>query len=182
MANTRRIVWNNSAIAQVEVLLEEVNTSYILEDVVGKKLGSKNITDITYEQTTQEWTSFAHPRKYWEAYTDAGADSSDNSGQDDWDSVGHYWSNYLTLPFSAQVALSTQASDLKFLYVKNLGSMHLSVNDKNVTLAMDGSDYDIRLAPGSAICIRGGSSVKCNVPRVQGHSLVGVNIEFIIAK
>ena len=219
MANTRTIVWSNSAIAQkeatitrpakssatinygaVEGTLEEVNldkaahtknvssvssssyTTYILEDVVGKKLGSKNTTDITYEQTTQEWTSFAHPKKYWEAYTDAGADSSDNSGQDDWDSVGHYWSNYLTIG-NTGVTLSAQASALKFLYVKNLGAMHLSDSDYNVVLAMDGSDYDILLYPGSAICIRGGSSVKCNVPKVKsGHSYTGVNIEFIVAK
>ena len=220
MANTRRIVWSNSAIAQkeatitrpakssatinygaVEGTLEEVNldkaahtknvssvssssyTAYILEDVVGKNLGSKNTTDITYEQTTQEWTSFAHPKKYWEAYTDAGADSSDNSVLDDWDSVGHYWSNYLKLIGTTGVALSTQTDDLKFLYVKNLGAMHLSNNDYFVALAMDGSDYDIILAPGSAICIRGGSSVKCNVPKVKsGHSWLGVNIEFIVAK
>ena len=213
MANTRRIVWSNSAIAQkeatitrpakssatinygaVEGTLEEVNldkaahtknvssvssssyTAYILEDVVGKNLGSKNTTDITYEQTTQEWTSFAHPKKYWEAYTDAGADGSDNSGQDDWDSVGHYWSNYLTID-NTGVTLSAQTDDLKFLYVKNIGSSNTAL------LAMDGSDYDIKLSPGSAICIRGGSSVKCNVPKVKsGHSWLGVNIEFIVAK
>ena len=210
MANTRTISWSNAAVAQkeatitrpakssatinysaIEGTLEEVNldkaahaknvssvssssyTAYIIESATGKKLGSKNTTEITYEQTTQEWTSFAHPKKYWEAYTDAGADSSDNSGQDDWDSVGHYWSNYLIIG-STGVALSTRTSDLKFLYVKNIGSSNTAL------LAMDGSDYDIKLSPGSAVCIRGGSSVNCNVPKVKSAS--GTNIEFIVAK
>ena len=100
MADARRIIWSNyvlpqatTTIAAVEGTLEEVDldiaaysTKYIIDGDVGKSLGGKGSTTITYEQTTQEWTSFAHPRKYWEAYTDAGADSSDNSGQDDWDS------------------------------------------------------------------------------------------------
>ena len=196
MADARRIIWSNyvlpqatTTIAAVEGTLEEVDldiagysTKYIVDSDVGKRLGGKGSTTITYEQTTQEWTSFAHPRKFWEAYTDAGADSSDNSGQDDWDSgnttaaqqSAHYWSNYLTVG-SSEISLSSQTDDLKFLYIKNVGSTN------SVSLSMDGNDFDIKLSPGAAVCIRGGhADCNCNVPQVKSAS--GTDIEFIIAK
>ena len=196
MADARRIIWSNyvlpqetTTVAAVEGTLEEVDldiaaysTKYIIDSTVGKRLGGKGDITITYEQTTQEWTSFEHPRKFWEHYTDVGADGSDNSAQDDWDSgnttngeqSAHYWSNYLTVG-SSEISLSSQTQDLKFLYIKNIGSTN------PVSLSMDGNDFDIKISPGAAVCIRStAAACDCNVPQVKSAS--GTDIEFIIAK
>ena len=197
MADARRIIWSNYVSPQaqttksaVEGTLEEVDldissySKYILDSEVGKSLGGKGDTDITYEQTTQEWTSFAHPSKYWEAYNDSQTDGGSNAGLDDWDSGNtttaqqgaHYWSDYLTVG-SSEISLSSQTDDLKFLYIKNVGSTN------SVLLAMDGvtANFDIKISPGAAVCIRGGhGDCNCNVPQVKSAS--GTDIEFIIAK
>ena len=198
MADARRIIWSNYVSPQaqptksaVEGTLEEVDldissySKYILDSEVGKSLGGKGDTDITYEQTTQEWTSFAHPRKFWENYNDDQADGAgDNASLDDWNSGNttaaqqgaHYWSDYLTVGETG-ITLSSQGQDLKFLYIKNVGSTY------SVLLAMDGTDYDIKISPGAAVCIRGGhADCNCSTPKVKSETGQTNDIEFIIAK
>ena len=198
MADVRRIIWSNYVLPQattttsaVEGTLEEVDldipaysTKYIIDSTVGKRLGGGGEVSLTYEQTTQEWTSFAHPRKHWEDYNDDQADGGNNAGLDDWDSGNaiagqqgaHYWSNYLTVGTTG-ITLSSQTADLKFLYIKNVGSTYA------VKLAMDGNDYDIKIAPGAAVCIRGGhANCNCNTPKVKSDGGESNDIEFIIAK
>jgi len=136
----------------------------------GRLGGTSKLTDITAAQWSDSWTSMMAGYVYWEDLSD----NTDVSGNR-WEDVEEPWNGILSLTTSG-VALADDTRDLKFCYIKNLGS-------NTVRISLDtGSTYPLQLSSGASTMFRGYSTnLKINEVYVKTASGTST-VEYIIAQ
>ena len=183
--NDRRVIYGTHVIPQetysttsTEVVREEGSsagrasyTDYRLDTTVGKNFGGKGSVAITEDQATDLWTSMVSTLQEWDTF------------DEDWDACSHTWelnsgtvSVNDSLSTIAEATLVAAATAIKFLYIKNLGSV-------NCRLALEGDESDIFIPPGGAVSMRTTSSVTAATVKVQTEASSGTTttIEYVIA-
>ena len=182
MAQDRRVIMRTSVLptartsyAAVPGSLEEKNLTKAAynKNVIssaGRLGGTSKLTDITAAQWSDSWTSMMAGYVYWEDLSD----NIDVSGNR-WEDVEEPWNGILSLTTSG-VALADDTSDLKFCYIKNLGS-------NTVRISLDtGSTYPLQLSSGASTMFRGYSTnLKINEVYVKTASGTST-VEYIIAQ
>ena len=168
MADARRIIFGNNAIAKETTTSEEggVKTTLLTQDSSGdavlKRLGSTGNVAISDNQWGEGWSSMGGIEQYWEDF--------DNN----WEQGGESYSGIVNVSNSA-ITFSSSATAVKFVYIKNTG-------DNQIKLSLDGTNYDILISSGGSVSFRGvgQTSLTLNnlkVLRVSSDS----SMEFIIA-
>ena len=168
MADARRIIFGNNAIAKETTTSEEggVKTTLLTQDSSGdavlKRLGSTGNIAISDNQWGEGWTSMGGIEQYWEDF-----DSN-------WEAGGESYSGIVNVSDS-EITFSDSSTAVKFVYIKNTG-------DNQIKLSLDGTNYDILISSGGSVSFRGGgtSSLTLNnlkVLRVSSDS----SMEYIIA-
>ena len=182
MAQDRRVIMKTSVLptartsyAAVPGSLEEKNLTKAAynKNVIssaGRLGGTSKMTDISSTQWSDSWSSMMAGYVYWEDLSD----STDVSGNR-WEDVEEPWDGIFGLSTSG-VALADDTSDLKFCYIKNLGS-----NTVKISLDSD-SSYPLQLSSGASTMFRGYSTnLKINEVYVKAASGTS-SVEYIIAK
>ena len=170
MADARRIIFGNNAIAKETTTSEEggVKTTLLTQDSSGdavlKKLGSTGNVAISDAQWGEGWSSMGGIEQYWEDFG-----SYWEQGSESYSGIVNVSNSVITLADSG----STTA--VKFVYIKNTG-------DNQIKLSLDGTNYDILISSGGSVSFRGVglTSLLLNnlkVLRVSSDS----SMEFIIA-
>ena len=137
---------------------------------VGRLGGSSKMTDITSAQWGDGWTSMFAPYITWADLSDA-TDVTGNRWEDTYDR----WDGEAGITTTA-IPLASDSSDLKFCYIKNLGS-----NTVKISLDSD-SSYPLQLSSGASTMFRGYSTnLKINEVYVKTASGTS-SVEYIIAK
>ena len=136
-------------------------------------LGGKGSVAINKDQWDDDkWTSMEHAGlSQWEDFTTVFWEDFTSN----WETAG---SGQVTISDSNIATLSSDGSDLAFLYVKNTGTPY------NALVALDGgTNYYIIIPPGGSVHLRGdGTQLLCNEVRVKASNSAGTTIEYIIAK
>ena len=168
MADARRIIFGNNAIAKETTTSEEggVKTTLLTQDSSGdavlKRLGSTGNIAITDSQWGEGWTSMGGIEQYWEDF------------DDNWETGGESYTGIVNVSNSV-ITFSGSATAVKFVYIKNTG-------DNQIKLSLDGTNYDILISAGGSVSFRGGgqTSLTLNnlkVLRVSSDS----SMEYILA-
>ena len=182
MATDRRIIMKTSVLptartsyAAVPGSLEEKNLTKAAynKNVIsssGRLGGTSKMTDITSSQWGDGWSSMFAPYITWEDLSDA-TDVTGNRWEDTYDR----WDGDAGITTTA-IQLASDSSDLKFCYIKNLGS-----NTVKISLDSD-SSYPLQLSSGASTMFRGYSTnLKINEVYVKTSSGTST-IEYLIAK
>ena len=178
MATGRRVIMKTSvlptattAYAAVPGSLEEYNLTKAtynkntISASIGRLGGNSKMTDISSTQWGDAWTSMFGQYQEWEDFDEV------------WNTTPSTWDGDSGLSISTtQVQLSTDGSDLKFCYIKNLGSTAVIISlDANST-------YPLKLSGGASTMFRGYSTnLKINEVYVKTASGTST-IEYLIAK
>ena len=178
MAIDRRVIMRTSVLptarttyAAVPGSLEEYDISkalYYKNTVsvsIGRLGGNSTLTDITSAQWGDGWSSFISESATWSA------------NLSNWEGADDTWDGIFTISGS-ETQLSTDGSDLKFCYIKNLGSTA-------VVISLDGGDdggtWPLKLSGGASTMFRGYSSnLKINEVYVKSGGTS--TIEYLIAQ
>ena len=184
--NDRRVIYGTHVIPQVsfsttstEVTREEGSTAgrasytdYKLDTTVAKRFGGKGSVDITSDQGTDYWTSMASLGQNWNLF-----DETWNGTVSTWNTGAGEVSVNDSLSTIAESTLVSAGTPVKFLYVKNLGSVECK-------LALEGDEPDVLIPPGAAVSMRTTSTVTCATVKVATADSSGntTTIEYVIAK
>ena len=179
MAQDRRVIMKTSvlpttttAYAAVPGSLEEYNLTKAtynkntISTSIGRLGGSSKMTDIDENQWGDAWSSFISETATWSA------------NLNNWEGTDDTWDGEISIS-TTQTRLSTDGSDLKFCYIKNLGSTA-------VIISLDGGDsggtYPLKLSGGASTMFRGYSTnLKINEVYVKTASGTST-IEYLIAQ
>ena len=181
--NDRRVIWGSHVIPQVsfsttstQVTREEGSTAgtasytdYKLDTTVAKRFGGKGIVATTEDQAIDGWVSFMSPvDDVWESRSVASEDLWEET-HTVWDRGGRNVTDTLTV-------IRTGSTAIKFLYIKNLGSVECEV-------ALEGDERDILIPAGAAISMRTHTTVTAATVKVATAASSGntTTIEYIIA-
>ena len=169
--NDRRVIYGTHVVPQEAIVREEGITTYKLDTTVAKRFGGKGSVDITSNQTTDLWTSMTSTGTTWDSI------------EENWNETAHSWhalsSGALTVDDSlstiAAAALVSAGTAIKFLYVKNLGSVECQ-------LALEGDEPDILIPPRAAVSMRIGTGVTAATVKVAvAADEDDTTIEYVIA-
>jgi len=164
MPNARRVIFSTYVVPTQSLEMEETSirkTSFQANP--NGTLGGKGIATINATQWGDGWTSFAHQDATWD-------DQDDN-----WDLFGELWSGVLDIT-STPVQLTTDTSDLAFLYIRNISGDRMLVSLNGTS-----GNYYISIQGGGSVHLRGdGTLLECNEVFVK--SAGKSQIEWIIAK
>ena len=167
MATDRRVIMRTSVLPTQTGTLEEytARTSRMVSTQGGRLGGNSTLTDITSAQWGDAWSSFISETATWSA------------NLNNWEGTDDTWDGIFTISGS-ETQLSTDGSDLKFCYIKNLGSTA-------VVISLDGGDdggtWPLKLSGGASTMFRGYSSnLKINEVYVKSGGTS--TIEYLIAK
>ena len=172
MPNGRRIIFSSYVIpTQIKEMEETDVTHEEFQANVGKTLGGKGTAVINATQWSDKWTSTTHGEmNNWEEFVDV-----------NWEDVLLYptKSGRLSLSTSA-TQLSSDGTDLAFLYIKNLGLTN------NVLVSLNGNGVDAKyyiiIPPEGSVGMRGDDTgLECNEVFVKSNSST-TEIEYLIAK
>ena len=168
MANARKVIMRTkvSLLDAVGTLEEETHDDYIASSSIGSvstngRWGGNSVnTDISASQTGN-WSSFVESENIdW------------NLNAQNWEEAGA-WTGDFGLTTSG-VALSTDTSDLKFLYIKNTGS-------DTVEISLDtGSSYPIKLSANASTMLRGTSDLDRDEVYVKASDSTST-VDYILA-
>ena len=176
MATDRRVIMKTSvlptattAYAAVPGSLEEYNLTKAtynkntISTTIGRLGGSSKMTDITSAQWGDGWSSFISESATWSA------------NLSNWEGADDTWDGIFTMS-TTPTQLSSDGSDLKFCYIKNLGSTAVIISlDANST-------YPLKLSSGASTMFRGYSTnLKINEVYVKTASGTST-IEYLIAQ
>ena len=171
MPNGRRIIFSSYVIpTQIKEMEETAITHEEFQANVGKTLGGKGTAVINATQWGDKWTSTTHgDMNNWEEFVDV-----------NWEDVLLYptKSGRLSLSTSA-TQLSSDGTDLAFLYIKNLGLTN------NVLVSLNGNGVDAKyyiiIPPEGSVGMRGDDTgLECNEVFVKSNSST-TEIEYLIA-
>tara|TARA_Y100000310_G_scaffold338794_1_gene429489 strand:+ start:40 stop:570 length:531 start_codon:yes stop_codon:yes gene_type:complete len=176
MPETRRIIFSTYVIPTFSIKMEEESITHTeFQTSPGKALGGKGIASIAATQWGDGWTSFNHPGSYWE-------------DQDSfWELGGEAWDGTFSIIVTQTTQqLTTDTSDLAFLYIKNVGDTYsCEVALDETGLSGGGStngNYWIIIPPGGSVHLRGtNANFDCNDVYVRSGAS-RTEVEFIIAK
>ena len=168
MANARKVIMRTkvSLLDAVGTLEEETHDDYIASSSIGSvstngRWGGNSVnTDISSSQTGN-WSSFVESENIdW------------NLNAQNWEEAGAWTGDFgLT---TTGVPLSTDTSDLKFLYIKNTGS-------DTVEISLDeGSSYPIKLSANASTMLRGTSDLDRDEVYVKTSSGTST-VDYILA-
>ena len=168
MANARKVIMRTKVLLldAVGALEEETYDDYITSSSIGSvstngRWGGNSVnTDISSSQTGN-WSSFVEN------------DNIDwNLNAQNWEEAGAWTGDFgLT---TTGVPLSTDTSDLKFLYIKNTGS-------NTVEISLDtNSSYPIKLSPNASTMFRGTSDLDRDEVYVKTSSGTST-VDYILA-
>jgi hypothetical protein len=167
MATDRRVIMRTSVLPTQTGTLEEytARTSRMVSAQGGRLGGNSTLTDITSNQWGDAWSSFISETAIWSA------------NLNNWEGTDDTWDGIFTISGS-ETQLSTDGSDLKFCYIKNLGSTA-------VVISLDGGDdggtWPLKLSGGASTMFRGYSSnLKINEVYVKSGGTS--TIEYLIAQ
>ena len=177
MADDRRIIFNSYALVQESAASEEsIESKWIVYPGIGSSVGGKStVTDLNATQWSDNWCSVKHNEMNWEDY----ADATDNSGNR-WEDVFFGWGDILSISTSAHqltqgVSTATDV-DVAFLYIKNLGTVELTVSLNGTS-----GEYDLLIPAGAGISLRGGdASFHCDDIHVKTASGT-TTIQYVLA-
>ena len=176
MAIDRRVIMKTSvlptattAYAAVPGSLEEYNLTKAtynkntISTSIGRLGGSSKMTDIDENQWGDAWSSFISETATWSA------------NLNNWEGTDDTWDGIFTMS-TTQTQLSSDGSDLKFCYIKNLGS-------NAVIISLDAnSTYPLKISGGASTMFRGYSTnLKINEVYVKTASGTST-IEYLIAQ
>ena len=176
MATDRRVIMKTSvlptattAYAAVPGSLEEYNITKAtynknaISSSIGRLGGTSKMTDIDENQWGDAWSSFISETATWSA------------NLNNWEGTDDTWDGIFTMS-TTQTQLSSDGSDLKFCYIKNLGSTAVIISlDANST-------YPLKLSGGASTMFRGYSTnLKINEVYVKTASGTST-IEYLIAQ
>ena len=169
---TRRIIFSTYILPTYEIEGEETGIRHReFQTSAAGAFGGKGIASINSDQWGDEWTSMEHSRfSLWEDFTTV-----------NWEDFTSNWETApkgeVTITDSSVATLSSDGSDLAFLYVKNTGTTY------NALVALDGgTNYYIIIPPGGSVHLRGdGTQLLCNEVRVKASNSAGTTIEYVIA-
>ena len=167
--NDRRVIWGSHVVPQEAIVREEGATTYKLDATVAKRFGGKGIVAITEDQTIDGWVSFMSPvDDVWESRSVA--------SEDLWEETHTVWDRGGLGVTDALATLRSGSDAIKFLYIKNLGSVECEVS-------LEGDERDILIPAGAAISMRTTSSVTAATVKVATAASSGntTTIEYIIA-
>jgi hypothetical protein len=168
MANARKVIMRTkvSLLDAVGTLEEETHDDYIASSSIGSvstngRWGGNSVnTDISSSQTGN-WSSFVESENIdW------------NLNAQNWEEAGAWTGDFgLT---TTGVPLSTDTSDLKFLYIKNTGS-------DTVEISLDeGSSYLIKLSANASTMLRGTSDLDRDEVYVKASDSTST-VDYILA-
>ena len=167
MATDRRVIMRTSVLPTQTGTLEEytARTSRMVSAQGGRLGGNSTLTDIADTQWGDAWSSFISETAIWSA------------NLNNWEGTDDTWDGIFTISGS-ETQLSTDGSDLKFCYIKNLGSTA-------VVISLDGGDdggtWPLKLSGGASTMFRGYSSnLKINEVYVKSGGTS--TIEYLIAQ
>ena len=183
--NDRRVIWGSHVVPQesfsttsTQVTREEGTTAgtasytdYRLDTTVAKRFGGKGSVAITEDQTIDGWVSFMHPADdTWESRSGTGDDA------DVWEDTYTVWDRGGRNVTDALAVILAGSTAIKFLYIKNLGSIECEV-------ALEGDERDILIPPGASVAMRTTSSVTAATVKVATAASSGntTQIEYVIA-
>ena len=176
MATDRRVIMKTSvlptattAYAAVPGSLEEYNLTKAtynkntVSTTIGRLGGASKMTDIDETQWGDAWSSFISETATWSA------------NLNNWEGTDDTWDGIFTMS-TTQTQLSSDGSDLKFCYIKNLGS-------NAVIISLDAnSTYPLKISGGASTMFRGYSTnLKINEVYVKTASGTST-IEYLIAQ
>ena len=176
MAIDRRVIMRTSvlptartAYAAVPGSLEEYDISKAtynkntVSSSIGRLGGNSTLTDITSNQWGDGLSSFISESATWSA------------NLSNWEGADDTWDGIFTMS-TTQTQLSSDGSDLKFCYIKNLGS-------NAVIISLDAnSTYPLKLSGGASTMFRGYSTnLKINEVYVKTASGTST-VDYIIAQ
>jgi len=165
--NDRRVIYGAHVIPQEAIVREDsADAIYKLDATVAKRFGGKGSVTITPDQSTDYWTSMMSLGQDWALFDER------------WDGTAAKWdtgTGEVAVDDSLSVIL-TGSTAIKFLYIKNLGSVECE-------LALENDERDILIPPGAAVSMRTTSSVTAATVKVATADSSGntTTIEYIIA-
>jgi len=177
MPNARRVIFSTYVVPTFSIEMEETGmTQTEFQTSPGKTLGGKGTATINATQWGDSWTSMERPEQKWEDL-----DSKWEDGNSLWN-VNLSGEAIITTT-GASHQLSSDSSDLAFLYIKNTGA------DNNCLVSLQGevsAKYLITIPPGGSVHLRGDATIgdgvlDCNDVYVKSNTST-TTIEFIIAK
>ena len=183
--NDRRVLWGSHVVPQesfsttsTQVTREEGSTAgtasytdYKLDTTVAKRFGGKGSVAITEDQTIDGWVSFMSPADdTWDSRSATGDDA------DVWEDTHTVWDRGGRNVTDALAVILAGSTAIKFLYIKNLGSIECEV-------ALEGDERDILIPPGASVAMRTTSSVTAATVKVATAAGSGntTQIEYVIA-
>jgi len=165
--NDRRVIYGAHVIPQEAIVREDsADAIYKLDATVAKRFGGKGSVTITPDQSTDYWTSMMSLGQDWALFDEK------------WDGTAAKWdtgTGEVAVNESLSVIL-TGSTAIKFLYIKNLGSVECE-------LALENDERDILIPPGAAVSMRTTSSVTAATVKVATADSSGntTTIEYVIA-
>jgi hypothetical protein len=165
--NDRRVIYGAHVIPQEAIVREDsADAIYKLDTTVTKRFGGKGSVTITPDQSTDYWTSMMSLGQDWALFDER------------WDGTAAKWdtgTGEVAVDDSLSVIL-TGSTAIKFLYIKNLGSVECE-------LALENDERDILIPPGAAVSMRTTSSVTAATVKVATADSSGntTTIEYVIA-
>jgi len=165
--NDRRVIYGAHVIPQEAIVREDsADAIYKLDATVAKRFGGKGSVTITPDQSTDYWTSMMGLGQDWALFDEK------------WDGTAAKWdtgTGEVAVNESLSVIL-TGSTAIKFLYIKNLGSVECE-------LALENDERDILIPPGAAVSMRTTSSVTAATVKVATAASSGntTEIEYVIA-
>ena len=175
MATDRRVIMRTSVLPTQTGTLEEytARTSRMVSAQGGRLGGTSKMTDITSNQWGDGWSSMFSPFITWADLSDATNDTGNR-----WEDTYDRWNGEAGITTST-IQLASDANDLQFCYIKNLGTTA-------VIISLDGQagtpTYPLKLSGGASTMFRGYSTnLKINEVLVKTASGTST-IEYLIAK
>ena len=179
MPNARKVIFSTYVIPTQSVEAEETSIRHTeFQASPNGTLGGKGVATINATQWGDEWTSMEHPEfNLWEEVADVFWEDFTSN----WETAPKGEVTITTTGASHQ--LSSDSSDLAFLYIKNTGA------DNNCLVSLQGevsAKYLIIIPPGGSVHLRGDATIgdgvlDCNDVYVKSNTST-TTIEFIIAK
>ena len=168
--NDRRVIYGTHVVPQEAILREDsVDEIYKLDATVAKRFGGKGIVASTEDQTIDGWVSFMSPvDDVWESRSVA--------SEDLWEETHTVWDRGGRNITDTLAVIHTGSTAIKFLYIKNLGSVECEV-------ALEGDERDILIPAGAAISMRTHTTVTAATVKVATAASSGntTQIEYVIA-
>ena len=164
MPNARRVIFSTYVVPTQSLEMEETSMrKTTFQSSPNRTLGGGGIATINATQWGDGWTSFSHRDSNWE-------DHGDN-----WNVYGESWDGLLDIT-STPVQLTSDTSDLAFLYIRNTFGSTMSVSLNGTS-----GNYYIEIPSGGSVHLRGdGTNLECNEVYVKSSGKA--KAEWIIAK